>query len=242
MFVVVRRHKTFNRDSYRTRCVDTSCVGRSEGFIIARYLVKMDTATLNTIRKSIEKENKLNRKWADEALLRETLARARSTEPAPREEVTTFNVQSQNEGALKRCSSAEHYLCQKMGLVDNPFDKQRNRSRGSGMSNTGSTAFTNRKMNEFPLPGNMTIEDLLYFGVSCEGEGRHAYLKKRKAIDWQEKSRFPLLASQEVGWTVRELKKEPSAFARRPIVMNSFFRMNGVPLKMDAEKAKKKSA
>mmetsp|Transcript_14266 Transcript_14266/g.35420 ORF Transcript_14266/g.35420 Transcript_14266/m.35420 type:complete len:173 (-) Transcript_14266:534-1052(-) len=171
----------------------------------------MDVITLQTIRRSIEKENRLNRKWADEAALREEIAAKRAASEGP--QLPAAPSPDHPVRKLKRVSSAEHYLTQKMGLKQNPFDAMvRNQA------------------------GSFTPEQLLYFGVSAEGEGRSAYLRKRRGIDWQDKSRFTIGESQEVGWTLRSFHGTPSAYARRPIVMAEFFRTNGIPLKMERKK------
>jgi hypothetical protein len=50
-------------------------------------------------------------------------------------------------------------------------------------------------------------------------------------MDPKDKTRFPRQESQEVGW-IRNVMGGGSAFARRPLVQDNFFRKNGVPLKM----------
>jgi hypothetical protein len=81
---------------------------------------------------------------------------------------------------LARMSSIAHFLDQSKGLVDNAW-------------NSGPR----------PQPGPRGREDpqeLLYAGVTQDGEGRYGYLKTRKALFPQEKTEMPETCFQEVGW------------------------------------------
>lgn len=109
---------------------------------------------------------------------------------------------------LTKSSSATMFLEQKLSLTKNPF----------------SSALT---------MADAKAEDMLYVGVSCEDQGRKAYLKRRRQMDPHEKTRFPRQESQEVGW-IRDVMMTQSQFARRPLVKDNFFRKNGIPLKVEA--------
>ncbi|CAD7963619.1 unnamed protein product [Amoebophrya sp. A25] len=164
----------------------------------------MDTLTLRSIRKAIEKEQKLNAKFADEAILRESL---RPKSPDELMEIASAEEAERSRSPLRE-TSAVQWLSQNMRLVPDPYDVRYQ-------------------------PGSFTPEDLLYFGVSCEDQGRSAYLRKRKGTDWQDKKPFMTMReSQVVGWNLRSHVEKPSKFAHRPILENQFFRVNGVPLKM----------
>eukprot|EP00746_Dinoflagellata_sp_MGD_P162084 gnl/MRDRNA2_/MRDRNA2_89489_c0_seq1.p1 gnl/MRDRNA2_/MRDRNA2_89489_c0~~gnl/MRDRNA2_/MRDRNA2_89489_c0_seq1.p1 ORF type:complete len:212 (+),score=43.30 gnl/MRDRNA2_/MRDRNA2_89489_c0_seq1:68-703(+) len=56
-----------------------------------------------------------------------------------------------------------------------------------------------------PKPCPRAVEnpqEMLYAGVTSEGEGRYGYLKHRKALFPQEKRDLPETCFQEVGWNV----------------------------------------
>jgi len=107
-------------------------------------------------------------------------------------------------------SAALHFLEQTNGLEGNPYDIKGKRKPG------------------------FDIQDLLYTGVSKEGEGRQGYLLNRRYEHPQSKYAAPCSESQEVGWASGKISSAPSPFSRKPIVQNTFFRPNGIPLKMDS--------
>jgi hypothetical protein len=99
----------------------------------------------------------------------------------------------------KMKSSAEHFLDQSLAVSSNPYDKSRP-----------------------PSP------DMLYFGVSGEGKGRTAYLKRRTEKGPQEKFGRPVTTSQLVGWSTPVIQTGSSPFARRPLIKSTFYRSCGV--------------
>merc|ERR1711924_292966 len=82
---------------------------------------------------------------------------------------------------LARMSSISHFLDQSKGLID-PTWTSGARPR--------------------PGPHIDDLQELHYAGVSQEGEGRHGYLKARKAFFPQEKKEVPETSFQDVGWNV----------------------------------------
>lgn len=76
-----------------------------------------------------------------------------------------------------------------------------------------------------------TTKQLLYTGLSAEGEGRKAYLVQRRIKNPEDKFQFPLTSALEVGWKIREVGKKgegkPAQFGRSRIVQDTFFRTNG---------------
>ena len=75
-------------------------------------------------------------------------------------------------------------------------------------------------------------KNILYTGLSAEGEGRKAYLLQRKNKGPEEKYQYPLTSALEVGWKIREvsgsIEGKPAQFGRSRIVQDTFFRTNGV--------------
>ena len=78
-------------------------------------------------------------------------------------------------------------------------------------------------------PPSANTRALLYTGISAHGEGRRAYLARRKNLRPDEKYDFPMMTSSNYGWKVLEysdLKKSPHA--RTGIIRDSFYRPSGV--------------
>jgi len=99
----------------------------------------------------------------------------------------------------KTKSSAEHFIDQSLGVSRNPYDVDRP-----------------------PSP------EILYFGVSGEGKGRSAYLKRRTEKGPQEKFGRPLTTAQMVGWSTPTIQTGSSPFAHRPLIKETFFRNCGI--------------
>jgi hypothetical protein len=51
-----------------------------------------------------------------------------------------------------------------------------------------------------PAPTPANLNELIYYGVSADGQGKKAYLDKRHRIMPQERSDAPITAAAEVGW------------------------------------------
>lgn len=73
---------------------------------------------------------------------------------------------------------------------------------------------------------------MIYSGLSAEGDGRKAYLVKRKLKGPEEKFEYPLTSSLEVGWNIREVSKKCETkqghFGKSRIIRDTFFAENGV--------------
>lgn len=78
-------------------------------------------------------------------------------------------------------------------------------------------------------PPSQSTRSVLYGGISAHGEGRYAYLKKRKQLIPEEKYEFPILSSCQYGWKITELTNpKPSKFARTCVIKDSFYRNSGI--------------
>jgi hypothetical protein len=78
-------------------------------------------------------------------------------------------------------------------------------------------------------PPSSNTKTLLYTGISAHGEGRKAYLARRRLLRPDEKYDFPMMTSSNYGWKILEhadLKKSPHA--RTGIIRDSFYRPSGV--------------
>ena len=80
-------------------------------------------------------------------------------------------------------------------------------------------------------PASTRTRALLYNGISAHGEGRQAYLRKRKTLTPEKKYEFPLLSSCQYGWKIMEFARPiPSAHARTCVIKDSFYRNSGIIL------------
>ena len=79
-------------------------------------------------------------------------------------------------------------------------------------------------------PASPKTRALLYEGISHHGEGRYAYLKKRKELSPENKYVFPILTSCAYGWKVHDQAGIPkcSPHARTRVVRDTFYRHSGI--------------
>lgn len=80
-------------------------------------------------------------------------------------------------------------------------------------------------------PPTAGTRQLLYNGISAHGEGRYAYLKKRKTLTPEQKYDFPILSSCQYGWKIRDFSRAKSSpHARVCVIKDSFYRNSGIIL------------
>ena len=78
-------------------------------------------------------------------------------------------------------------------------------------------------------PPSQNTRAMLYSGISAHGEGRYAYLNKRKLLIPEQKYEFPVLSSCLYGWKITELTDpKPSRYARTCVIKDSFYRTSGI--------------
>jgi len=81
-------------------------------------------------------------------------------------------------------------------------------------------------------PVSPKTREQLYDGISHHGEGRYAYLKKRKQKAPEEKYIYPLQSSCEYGWKIRDQAQFPKSmtprYTRTRIVKDTFYRQSGI--------------
>jgi len=76
-----------------------------------------------------------------------------------------------------------------------------------------------------------TTKQMIYTGLSSEGDGRKAYLIKRKDVNPEKKFEYPLTSSLEVGWDIHNVAKTMEVlprYGKSRIVRDTFFAENGV--------------
>ena len=89
----------------------------------------------------------------------------------------------------------------------------------------------NVKMSEM-RPVSPGTKGMIYSGLSAEGDGRKAYLVKRRTEDPEVKFEYPLTSSLEVGWNIKEVSKtadiRQAHYGKSRIIRDTFFAENGV--------------
>jgi hypothetical protein len=75
-------------------------------------------------------------------------------------------------------------------------------------------------------------KNMIYTGLSSEGNGRVAYLVKRKNIAPEDKFEYPLTSSLEVGWNIKKIAETSEIkevhYGKSRIVRDTFFAESGV--------------
>ena len=80
-------------------------------------------------------------------------------------------------------------------------------------------------------PPSQNTRSVLYNGISAHGEGRYAYLKKRKQKTPEDKYEFPILSSCQYGWKIMTYASPKSSpHARTCVIKDSFYRNSGIIL------------
>lgn len=78
-------------------------------------------------------------------------------------------------------------------------------------------------------PPSSKTRSLLYNGLGAHGEGRYAYLSKRKFKSPVEKYEFPVLSSCLYGWKIMEHGvPKSSPFGRTFVIKDTFYRPSGI--------------
>eukprot|EP00930_Biecheleria_cincta_P035556 TRINITY_DN24452_c0_g2_i1.p1 TRINITY_DN24452_c0_g2~~TRINITY_DN24452_c0_g2_i1.p1 ORF type:complete len:136 (-),score=13.99 TRINITY_DN24452_c0_g2_i1:228-635(-) len=78
--------------------------------------------------------------------------------------------------------------------------------------------------------------ELLYHGVSSEGNGRMKYLKERNRRDVVDRHGAPVTSTQTIGLGTHEHILNyyvPSKNCRKPIVQSTFYRTRGIATYLD---------
>ena len=77
-------------------------------------------------------------------------------------------------------------------------------------------------------PPSPSAQSVLYNGISAHGEGRYAYLKKRKTLTPVQKYEFPLLSSYQYGWKIMEYANPKPSPHARVYIDSLFYRKRGI--------------
>lgn len=121
----------------------------------------------------------------------------------------------------------------KPNMVPNPIRLIKPIAKQSKTEKQEKTDKPDGKQNPIELiemrPVSVATKQLLYTGLSAEGEGRQSYLQVRKTLKPEEKYDYPLTNAWLYGWKINEVSDvKSSRFGRTKIVKDSFYRENGV--------------
>ncbi|XP_036896669.1 protein ATP6V1FNB [Sturnira hondurensis] len=109
-----------------------------------------------------------------------------------------------------------------------PLDQGRRRLGGpkSSSESAGQTKPKDLGMRQVP-PSTL---QLLFQGISHDGQGRALYLRERHRQKPEEKFQYPVLSSWEYGWHVGDAMKDTrsSVYARSKPITQTFYIKNGV--------------
>ena len=176
--------------------------------------VVMDTQWQNFCVESINKEASLRFQWH----LRYSKQFAK----------TSFNSKPKKEGMKFGNETAQRLrLLEEQSSNDKP---QPTNQRASSQDKPATRQRIDFNITDM-RPATPNTRALLYSGLSAHGEGRKAYLAKRREHGPDEKYEFPLMTSSNYGWKINDyvvLKKSPCG--RTSVIRDSFYRPSGIIL------------
>ena len=121
------------------------------------------------------------------------------------------------------------------------LESEKRRREDDGAINASIDAAAKKAADSWPTKSALSLRDmrpptagtqqLLYSGISAHGEGRYAYLRKRRMLTPEKKYEFPLLSSCQYGWKIRDFgQTKSSPHARVCVIKDSFYRNSGIIL------------
>lgn len=186
--------------------------------------VAMDTQQQNFWIENINKEAALRFAWQlrySKKFAKESAAQKHQQQQLARKQPPALELRSDVSQRIKRL---EGELASKPSSVAPP--RSRTSSRGSSKAQAASRG-PPRDMR----PPSVATRAVLYDGISAHGEGRYAYLTRRKQLSPDQKYEFPVLSSCQYGWKILDFMdptSKPSPFARTCVIRDSFYRTSGV--------------
>ena len=195
--------------------------------------ITMDTQQQNFWTENIQKEAALRFAW-QLRYSKKFAKEAAADKPPQRKQPAGLHVQS---NISERIRHIEDEIAVRRSAGGGP-DKTASRA-GSDASQRASrsSAKSHRRDSIRDMrPPSVATRSLLYSGISAHGEGRYAYLKKRKSMTPEQKYEFPVLSSCQYGWKILDFmnpNSKPSPFARTCVIRDSFYRNSGIILGWD---------
>ena len=183
--------------------------------------ITMDTQQQNFWVESIQKEAALRFAW-----------QLRYSKKFAKENSSKREPQKKDSPAVAGKSFKQN-ITDQINQIESSMTGRTNRVIGPPVGSRPRTSTTSRKGPIRDMrPATVNTKSLLYSGISAHGEGRYAYLKKRKLLTPEEKFEFPVLSSCQYGWKILEYVKNPkgSKFARTCVIKDTFYRNSGISL------------
>ena len=113
-------------------------------------------------------------------------------------------------------------------------ERKPRRSFAAKLESTSQEAAVNKHDGALAMsdmrPASSSTRSLLYNGFSAHGEGRCAYLKRRKTLTPVQKYEFPLLSSYQYGWKIMEYTNPRPSSHARIYIENLFYKKRGITL------------
>ena len=195
----------------------------------------MDTQLQNFWKESINKEAALRFSWH----LRYSRQFSKETRAAATKSASDNKTSDGKKKAAARHSSVPNgnTVAERIRRLES--SKQRRDAKKTRGKKVGNVVQSDPRLAQ--SDGALSLRDmrppsagtrqLLYNGISAHGDGRYAYLKKRKTLTPEEKYDFPMLSSCQYGWKIRDFEQAKSSpHARVCVIKDSFYRNSGIIL------------
>eukprot|EP00437_Effrenium_voratum_P010112 CAMPEP_0181440602 /NCGR_PEP_ID=MMETSP1110-20121109/23055_1 /TAXON_ID=174948 /ORGANISM="Symbiodinium sp., Strain CCMP421" /LENGTH=165 /DNA_ID=CAMNT_0023564417 /DNA_START=68 /DNA_END=565 /DNA_ORIENTATION=- len=104
-----------------------------------------------------------------------------------------------------------------------------NESRAASFRRSAALGFLEEKLHIQMESDRPCTRELLYRGVSADGQGRKEYLKRRTRYDIHERYEQPQTEAQVMSLSLRMNSSalRPPSFGKKPIIANTFYRTRG---------------
>ena len=183
----------------------------------------MDTRLQNFWKESIHKDMTLRFAWqARYANKERSKAEAQAKPKAP----STANTALHNSitSKIKRLEMSTERMHEENSDGQKVPEKWQNAAHNC-LANSNDVLQSTSDMR----PATSFTRSLLYNGLSVHGEGRYAYLKRRKTVVPDQKYLYPVLSSTEYGWKILEhAKLDRSPHGHASVIRDSFYRNSGI--------------
>ena len=182
----------------------------------------MDTQQQNFWVESIQKEATLRFAW-----------QLRYSKQFAKDAAAKKQKELQQSKLKKTGLQLQSDIGEKIKRLEQQVDTE-NKQEGKKSSKPASRCSSSQKQSvslRDMRPASVATRNMLYNGISAHGEGRYAYLKKRKALTPEQKFEFPVLSSCQYGWKIMDFmdpNSKPSPHARTCVIRDSFYRNSGI--------------
>ena len=198
----------------------------------------MDTQLQNFWKESINKEGALRFSWhlrysrqfskSGKKVTKPTSAGTKSQQPDGKKRATRHSSVPNGNTVAERIRRLQTDMKQRRDAKTEKEDKHKSGVTDPRLTQSdGARPISLRDMR----PPTAGTRQLLYNGISAHGDGRYAYLRKRKTLTPEEKYDYPILSSCQYGWKIRDFgQAKSSPHARVCVIKDSFYRNSGIIL------------